>query len=342
LSKANSIKSDILTSDVIKRGLEWLLSACNHEGAWGRTAGESSSAVHTSLALMAVVDAGLTRYSTEVVAAREWLLSHLDDRDSIFDNYDVPHRDDTGKIVGAPRRTINHLNFPGGLIVQGLLTAGTNLLDDRLLRSVEDLISLQDKDGSWTSKQVAWKQPVYAIMDAVLALSHFIRQVEDRQVYLELMEQLQTIRNEMQLGVSRSTDFDLRLSGISESNQAVLDRIASIDVSLSELRGSVTKIERLEQHINRIEQGLWLARPFATLSRFCAQFRLFALILFLLVLAGATEIISRQRYGIKSRTFVLSSWTVDGVLLLISILAFFFELYPHARRKGASASSSKD
>jgi hypothetical protein len=331
LSKAYSTRPNVLLRDVIHRGLEWMVKAQNHTQGWGRAPGEESSSVHTALALMALMEAGLTRVSSEVVSGRDWLLDNSGDRSAIFDSYEVPQRGEKGVITEA---RINHLNFPEGLIVQGLLAAETDLLDPRLLGVVGALLNLQDKDGYWKCIHAAFKQPIYAIMDACLALQAFVRQVEDRRIFLELSEHIQTLRIHLGTLADRSREVDARIDGLDSSMARMLSEMANAGTSLQQAESRLATLERLQQKLDRMTQGLWLLSPVTAISRFCYQYRLFSCLLLLLTACGAGTLVAWYFFGVKSRTFFAASFATNGVLLAINILTFFYQLYPRLRSKG--------
>lgn len=335
LSKTNSIQPSASMKDTIDRGITWLLKAQSPEKGWGRIPGEESSSVHTALALMALADAGFNGLSPNMISGRNWLLDNHQDRSAIFDTYDVPRRDTKGKITGV-LRTIKHLNFAEGLILQGLLAAETDFLDERFLKTVGNLISLHELNGHWKCLHAGFGQPMYAIMDACLALHRFVREIEDRRIFLELSAHIRTFQMKF---AAVAKDFKRIEGNAEETNSSItraLNEVAQMGVSVQQLNTRLSNLDRLAERLDRIERGLWLLSPVTTASRFCAEYRLFSTVLFLLIVCGAASLIAWHYFGLKSRLFIVITFATNAVLLLINVISFFYQLYPrlHPKSKG--------
>lgn len=187
----------------IDRGLQWLFRAQDESPshAWGRTIGDSPSAVHTAMVLMAFRACGVAVHNFRIERARTWLLEHRDDRARVIDVYNTPGLDVHGATI--PSRRIQHVSFPEGIILQGLLASGCALVDPRLLGLVQELVKNQAVLGHWPCLSVAFESPVFAIMDATLALRAFLEEVNSDSARLEILESLRTLT--MEVGTLRAS-----------------------------------------------------------------------------------------------------------------------------------------
>jgi hypothetical protein len=326
LSQANSARPSPSMKDAIDRGLGWLLAAQSPDGGWGRAPKEESSSVHTALGLMALAEAGFNGLSPHVISGRRWLLANHLGRFVIFDTYDVPSRNTKRKT--SVLRTINHLNFAEGLILQGLLAAETDLLDIHFQEAATNLLRLHETDGHWKCLHAGFKQPIYAIMDACIALSRLVREVDSRRLFLEISEHIQTFQIRFDSVAEQLQQLDNKIEAINSENSRNFDELASINAFFNRINMKLLDLERGATRIDRIEEGLWLLSPVTIASRFSAQYRLFSSVLFLLLICGTATLIAWYFYGIKSRLFLIVSFATNGVLLLINIISFYFQLYP--------------
>lgn len=314
-------QNDPTVRDAVNRGVEWLLHhrGRNNEQGWRNRHGQPSSAAHTGWALRALTAAGYDRYSPPVVAAREWLLSHTKDRESIIDHYVTPGRTSGG--LRRASRAITHISFPEGIIVHGLLSAGANLLDPRLLVAVEDLILAQEREGYWRCLHAPREQPIYAVMDACIALRLFVDVVQRHESILEVSERVQqheatvaqlNTRVEALLAVSNTTLE--RITGVATTLEVVGRRLDEQQARWQDLTAEVGGIHAKMESLRR---GLVLLNPVIWLTRLVIRWPVLAVLVVLQAVA----------YGLAAFTFPPGyralSWVVGGLLTLVTAITFW-------------------
>lgn len=213
----------------IDRGLQWLFRVqdASPSNAWGRTMGDSPSAVHTAMALTAFRACGVAVNNFRIERARTWLLEHCDDRAHLIDVYNTPGLDVRGATI--PSRRIQHVSFPEGIILQGLLASGCTLIDPRLLGLVQELIANQVAPGHWPCPSVAFESPVFAVMDATLALRAFLNEVSSDSARLKILESLRTLT--------------LELGSLRASYAAMAESIESLESELTRLRSAIAVLK---------------------------------------------------------------------------------------------------
>jgi hypothetical protein len=276
------------TRAVINRGVTWLLS---HQGSGERPGwsirADVPSAVHTAWALQALSAAGLDSYSPPVVAAREWLLDNVADRGSLIDHYVTP-----GLTLAGHRRAsraITHINFPEGIIVRGLLLAGTHILDPRLLAAVDQLVRDQRVGGYWCCVHAPKEQPIYALTDACVALRLFVDKVKTHESILEISEQIL----EHQVAVSRLAAHVETLRSGSQNTAAQLAEIsAKIDDARREIEERRDADQATNAHLRQVEANVaWLSRgltgmrPLMWLTRLIARWPILTVLIVLQIVA---------------------------------------------------------
>lgn len=322
--------------DMIKRATEWLLICQqeNEDGGWGRCRGQPSSAVHTAAVLMSLMDAGWNRFSTPVIQGRNWLLSHTEDRLHIRDVCYVPERDGERRIIGR-QRLIDHINFPEGLIAQGLLWAETNLLDPRLLSLISRLLDLQE-GGAWQLPEAPASQPIYAIMDACLALDRFVTEIKEAESVLEVAETVQIV----QAGLSRQVEVQGAIEERQQTLEATVDELRNTLGQLQDelqniapgLRSLRSDIQSFEKRIRWFEEGLTLLRPMMWISRMYRKYTLFSVLMTLLLLSVIVTLGVTLTVGQESPLYSVASLVVNGILTLFNLVAFFWQVYPQRRQ----------
>ncbi len=228
---------DIVVRDTIDKALYWLETDCRRStGAYGpRSEGESKSAVHAAAALMAFIAAGQSPYSLHIKESVEWLLDNIDERDYVEEEgYILPDRDKDGGVVpDRIRRRINHVTFPEGFILQGLVSGGADLLDSRLLQLVSDLADVQ-KDGCWRCTQRPHdERPIYTVMDGCLGLRAFIAEVNKKKDTLDLSADVRNLAS--------------HLEGLREQIKSISEEIGTLKqrtAILSPLAGLIKNIKK--------------------------------------------------------------------------------------------------
>lgn len=228
---------DIVVRDIMDRAYHWLKDECRRStGAYGpRSEGESESAIHTAAVIMAFLAMGRSPYSLDIRESMNWLLNNLNERKfSEESNYEVPPRDQTGQIIpGYVGRSISHVTFPEGFLLQGLIEAKANLLEPKLLELVEYLVDTEDNSSWQCPNRPPEQRPIYAVMDACLALHAFLTEVDSKGNILDLIVDLRNL--ELRIGKSEE-----QINSISEEIKEVKQRTAILS-PLSTLIRSVTR-----------------------------------------------------------------------------------------------------
>jgi hypothetical protein len=316
--------SDPAIRDLVHRGVEWLINSqrINEAYGWSGRDNRPTSSVHTAWALRALTAAGFDRYSQAVVNAREWLLDNIGERDSIIDHYITPGRTSAGR--PRPSRAITHISFPEGIIVHGLLHAGANLLDPRLLAAVDDLVARQDPEGYWRCLHAPREQPIYAIMDACLALRLFVDTVQRHEAVLEVSERIQlheavvdSINGQLGTLMQAAADTTKAVVDIGERLDEINRRLAAQERSLHEVRDSTST---LNQKVHKLGLGLAALRPVMWLTRLVVRWPVLAVLVVLQLLAYS---LSAFTVPAEYRAYSLAT----GVLLtLVTAVAFWAQM----------------
>lgn len=261
-------KRDIAVRDSINRGVSWLLQQQNKSnGSWNHTKEGEGSAVQTSVVLRAVLGSQLLRsHSQQIIRARNWLLEHLDNRESIADLYRFPVRDSDGNITGQGRR-INHVTPPEAVILESLLYAGTDVLDRRLLGLVKAVISSQRDDGSWPCPQIVNERPIFAIWEAVGALQKFIELVKRDEHILAIKEQVEHLNE-------RLSATENRLPSIEASVVAIEQYKAERNRDLNEIQKALSEANQNINILLFFREGLSVLRPLGGLTHLIKRFPL--------------------------------------------------------------------
>lgn len=251
--------ADVRARDAVTSAVDWLLGDVKTpEGAWGQKPGAPPSVVHTAATLMALDAAGFSPYSADMVQGRTWLLEHLDEKEQITEfDYEV-YRTNRRTSAREFHARISHTTFPEGFVLQSLMTAGTSILDERLLDLVHVLTTDQKKNGTWPChERPSHSEPIYAVVDACLALRMFASRVAQQAALLEIVDPLREL-------TSRTTAMERKIQDIDEA------------ISRSS--------QRIEQDVARFEEIMGWMRP---LIWFFRPLKRYPWILFLLgILAG--------------------------------------------------------
>lgn len=294
--------------DTISRGLTWLTDSQNDDGSWSVVPKQNGSATQTSVALLALIAPGLFRhYSTPVTRGRNWLLDNLSNRDGVVDNYKVPKRDVDGKVTGFHRR-ISHVTFPEGIMLQALLLSGADLMDRRLLDLANGLIESQARDGSWKCGFVPYEKPIYAVLDACLALSQFTTQVKESENTLEIKEQIVAVGN-------RFTEFEHMNDTLATLN----DTVRAQHQSLQQLSATLQEHQQDLKYIQRIVGGLFWLRPIAAVGNLVWKYPLIALLVTIVIVYVWMKIF----LDIASKWSDIGIFVVGGLLLLLEIIQYY-------------------
>lgn len=323
--------SNPVARDVIHRGTAWLLS-CQEErgdGSWGRARGEPSSAVHTALALMALMDAGFDAYSPRVTQGTEWLLANIDEREHISDYYITPGRDSEGRPKDV--RAINHVNFPEGIILQGLLASRANLLHPAMLAAVAELIELQTKEGCWRCLLAPREQPIYAVMDACLALKAFVEQVERHEAVLEASERIQLHDS---LFAEQLSNYEQLMEETATIAQTVSDIGGQVSQLLRDVGGIRTELTTLTENqqsfasqVSAFDSGLLLLKPLLWATNRARMYPWVALLLALLVPSVVLSAYFLLTKGQASQSFAKVSFILTILLIPANVIAFWRNVY---------------
>lgn len=314
-------QNEPLIRDVVNRGVEWLLNRQTRDGgrAWCNRDNRPCSAVHTAWALRALVAAGYDAYSPPVVAARDWLLDNASDRDSIIDHYITPGRTSAG--VKKASRAITHINFPEGIIAHGLLCAGANLLDPRLLNAVDELILRQEREGYWRCLHAPREQPIYAVMDACIALRLFVDTVQRHESVLEVSERVQQhellvaeLGNRVEELIAISSTTMAKVAGVATALESIDRRL---DEQQARWQALAADARVLQGSVHRLDRGLTVLRPMMWLTRLVAHWPILSLLVVLQVAA----------YGLAAFTvppeYRTLSWIGGGLLTLVTAITFW-------------------
>ena len=322
---AGSNGMDPLLRDVVNRGIEWLLSIqeSGGNGGWSQGPSRPSSSVHTALALLAMSAAGYDKYSPPMTAGREWLLDYADERESVIDHYVTPGRTTRGKNTAI--RSITHINFPEGILLQGAVASGANMLDPRLLGLVEDLLAGQDREGYWKCLHAPRDQPVFAIMDACLALRAFSDAVQTHEAVLEVSERVQ--ENEAGVGALQATAartleelerIRLAVERLQHDVQVIRTDVAGLE---QRVRGLSASVETQARSISDLDRGLTLLKPLRWLTSLALRWPIVTLLVLLQLIA----------YGIGAFTvdpkFRLFSWAGGLLLTVTAAITFWMQTY---------------
>jgi hypothetical protein len=328
---AKGYDSNPIARDIVHRGIDWLLSCAkqNNDGGWGKRLGEPSSAVHTALALLALMEAGFDKYSPPVVAGRDWLLTNQLDVEYIIDYYVTPGKNSLGNRI--PSRAINHINFPEGLVLQGLLASGTNLLEPRLLTAVQRIINCQEREGYWKCLHSPKDQPIYAIMDACLALRPFVDQVERHESVLEVSERIQMHDALLIAQTQRYDELIQATTSLNSQYQVMQRRIDTLIVGVEQLNDSASQIlikqEITTAQLDKLEKGLMLLRPVMWLTRRANKYPLLAVFLIVLIPSLVASTYVFFTLGETSELYVNTSYFISLILIAATVVTFWFEVY---------------
>jgi len=303
---------NVIARDIINRGLTWLVNCQNDDGSWSLVSHQNGSAVQTAIALLALISPGLFRhYSKPVVRGRRWLLEHADNREDVVNNYIVPKRDPEGEITGFHRR-ISHVNFPQGIILQALLACGTDITDKSLLMQMRTLIDAQAPDGSWKCHSVVYEKPIYAILDACIAMNLFCLQVKNNERTLDIKEnvlalndRVEAIRTDQEKIRQRLEETINALQGISQSLEAIAEG---------------ANLQRLTvQKLDDFRQGLFWLEPTSFVGNRVRKYPLIALLL----LAFLVYVILRVFYSVQNVWLDIAIPALSALLLGIQLLQHY-------------------
>lgn len=158
-----------LILEALDRGLSWIIQQKSSMGYWKSMAGnlsEDGSLAHTGLAILTLLDAGISPLSSLLQPGLTWLSSEIDKHELADDNSDsftIPF--DDGTTAGA-----NYIHFTSGVVLSALMTAHPDVSDPRITNLVKSIIDSQDKDGYWISPLAPAQTPTWAIADACYGL----------------------------------------------------------------------------------------------------------------------------------------------------------------------------
>jgi len=312
-------QSEPLVRDVVNRGVEWLLNRQldGEVRGWSNRENRPASAVHTAWALRALTAAGHDPYSPPIVAAREWLLDHIADRESIIDHYVAPGRTLAGRVRAS--RAITHINFADGIIVHGLLRAGANVLDPRLLTAVDTLIRAQEREGYWRCLHSPREQPIYAVMDACIALRLFVDTVQRHESVLEVSERIQ---QHEAVVTALSTASAATVSGLADLNARLDEIIRRLDEQDSRWRALEADTVGVRTSVDRLSVGLAALHPVMWLTRLIARWPVLTLLVVLQVIA----------YSLAAFTvppeYRAMSWLGGALLTLVTAITYWAQSRP--------------
>jgi hypothetical protein len=317
--------------DVVNRGVEWLLARQRAGGdpGWGAQDDRPGSAVHTAWALRALVAAGYDPYSPAVAAGREWLLDNVADRESIIDRYVTPGRSMRGH--RRPTRAITHISFPDGIIVHGLLRSGVNLLDQRLLGAMDDLIVGQHESGFWRCSPAPRDQPIFAVMDACLALRLFVDGVQRQESVLEISErlrhaeeQLTAVRNRVEELVATGAGTE---TGIVDLTTRLEQTAQRLDTQVSRIGAIGDEAHRIRERLIRLDQGLAVLYPMMWLTRLVRRWPMLTILVVLQLVA----------YGLTAFTVPAEFRILTGAAGVLLTLTTAITFWSQVRGVGAQA-----
>lgn len=315
--------------DVRDGGVEWLLKLQreNGDGGWGRIKGAPSSAVHTALTLRALVDSGFDLHSQPIREGRAWLLENSGDTAETIDAYYTPGRTASGKRTGT--RDIVHVNFPEGIVLQGLVAAGAELLDPQLVAALRRLLDQQDRSGYFKCLSAHHKQPIYAIMDGCLALAAFVERVEERQAVLEVYERIKAqdqVVAELAARLEELAEQGTRhAAGASEVRTAVGASVERLGVVEAELGRLARAGDEVSEVLRDLQSGLAVLQPLMAMTRAVRKYPMLSLLVAVSVLG-----IVGSAYGVTS-TPRLEPLYLGGTLV-ITTAAFFLAVISYVRQ----------
>ena len=307
-------RQSILARDIINRGMNWILNQQIDNTYYVREKGGGPSAVQTSLALLALVAGGFTRYSSPVVNARNWLLEQVGEREGTVEAYRVPKRAPDGSIQGFHRR-IAHVSFPEGTILQALLASGASLLDPRLLGCVENLLDLQEIDGSWKCYGVAYEQPIWAVMDASIVISEFIQLVKSNEQFLEITEGIQGI-------TKRFAQYESQQATLSQKLDSIEETLQQIALTQKQMSSTIQAHDTNLADLSKFSKGLVFLKPIAFVVNLARRFPLLVTLVFVVVLWSLLRIFAQ-----------ISNMWLDIITGVLAATLLGMELYLYYRRK---------
>jgi hypothetical protein len=312
LAEWGRLQGDVILRDVLNRGLNWLIERQNEDGSWSQIKNKPGSTIQTAVALLALTTTGLFRpYSKPVVQGRNWLLDHLENRDEIVDNYIVPKRDVSGEIIGFHRR-ISHVSFPDGTIIQALLACGTDLTDKRLIRLVRNLIDSQERDGSWKSEAVAYEKPIFAVLDASIALRRFILQVKESERTLDIKENILSIDKRIEMIQIEQEAIRRSIEETIIKQEKIMEKLANVEAYIN------TKDDTL-QKLRDFYDGLFWLQPLAFVGSWMRRYPLIAV----LIIVFIVYIILRVFFSINYDWIDIATAAVGVILLTIELVHYY-------------------
>jgi hypothetical protein len=277
---------------------------------------------------MALVEAGIDEYSPIVVKAREWLLTNMQDTANIIDYYLIPERYSEGSKTAS--RAIHHINFHGGIVLQGLLIAGTNLLDPRLLTFIEQFISLQMKEGYWRCPYSPREQPIFAISDACLALKAFSSLVKEHETILEPSERIQVLDKLLMEQTAKNEELVKTMSNIHDTLHTLSQQMEQIT---QESATTHTKIEEVfEQQVayyklfQKLDQGLFFFKPLLLTTLWIRKFPWLSVLILLLLPSIAISAYSLLEFGESSRIYTYASFILSFMLNMLRLQIFWVQI----------------
>lgn len=205
----------------LERGCRWLHSQQRPGSGWGQRQGMEPTVAHTSHALEALLAAGTPR--AEVEDVQRWLntelISHPLAPWAEHYTFTRGHAATLPPHMLASRLSWTHLPAERSLIV--LLKLGLDLTSDTVRRLIDDLASRHMLRQYWQVQTIPGAAPAWAILEAVDALSLYLRQVE-RTGDLTVVSRL-------------SSDLTSRLAVLEADGKTFNDRLGALEQRIDEL-----------------------------------------------------------------------------------------------------------
>jgi len=158
---------------VVDNAQKWLIDAQSPQSpAWGPTPGAEPTSLHTSIALLALLNQRGALGTNAVSQTCEWLLEHLTPGEhselrTTVEDYDVPYEWDG--IADVFQNSMPH--FAGPMALTAMLAAGASPLSQEIFGAIRQIIDSQLEQGHWELPRSPTRPSIWAIHPFVQALA---------------------------------------------------------------------------------------------------------------------------------------------------------------------------
>jgi Squalene-hopene cyclase C-terminal domain/Prenyltransferase and squalene oxidase repeat len=164
LSSVNS------SATVVRKAITWLQETQNPNGGWAAspkdtTTTPASTPVHTAHALMALLAAGTSRDSPQVLSGIRYLKSTT----NVTAEEPWSSTSEVEQVEGDAALDFRHFTTPW--VLCALLQAGVPIGDPVVMNAIQWIVTAQHSLGYWSSPLTPGQTPIWATFDAMFALS---------------------------------------------------------------------------------------------------------------------------------------------------------------------------